>query len=64
MGEVLSIKAKFFPVCECGRALPNFGSQQCQAYNAKAEDFTVEAVTFHVRCACSRTWDLKKTVRP
>jgi hypothetical protein len=49
------------PVCACGKSLPNFSMQSVGVLYADPSTFTITGVTFHVRCTCGATWDLKKT---
>ena len=47
------------PHCEaCGASVPPF-----ELTLFPVADWTLMAVTFHVRCPCGAPWDLRKTVK-
>ena len=66
MGSVVRIPTQHRsrPHCQnCNRRLPNFNSMMMNLSSEELGETKVEGLTFHVRCGCGSTWDLKKAIK-
>jgi hypothetical protein len=66
MGKVIRIPTQHRsrPHCSnCDRRLPNFNSMMMNVSSDEMAGAKLEGITFHVRCECGNTWDLRKAIR-
>jgi hypothetical protein len=55
---------RLLPHCpNCDRRLPSFNSMVMNVSLEELGGAKLEAITFHVVCACGRTLDLKKAIK-
>jgi hypothetical protein len=60
----LPVQHRARPHCSaCGRDAPTFSQSSLALSEHDLAGWTLQAMTFHLRCPCGAEWDLKKTTK-